>query len=183
MLDATEGVTEQDTHIAGYILDAFRSVVIIVNKWDAVQKNSYTMNEYLSTIRDRLDFIAYAPVIFISALTGQRIHEVLETAHRVWEARFVRLSTADVNRLVREAVQKHPPASKGAKRLKIYFASQVGVNPPLFLFHVNDKRLVHFTYRRYLENQIREQYPFEGTPIRMSFRPSGGGLQHRGQPV
>ncbi len=177
MLDATDRVTEQDTHIAGYILDAYKSVVIIVNKWDAIEKNSYTLNEYMDEIRDRLNFVSYAPVIFISALTGQRIHEVLETANRVYEARFVRLSTAEVNRLVREAIQKHPPTSKGAKRLKIYFASQVAVNPPLFLFHVNDKRLVHFTYKRYLENQIREQHPFEGTPIRMSFRPSGGGLE------
>ncbi len=177
VLDAMDGVTEQDTHIGGYILDAYKSVVIVVNKWDAVEKDSFTMNRYLDTIRERFRFIDYAPVIFISALTGQRIHEVLETAHRVWEARFVRLSTSEVNRIVRAAYQKHQPVSRGTKRLKIYFASQVAVNPPLFLFHVNDKRLVHFSYKRYLENQIRAEYPFEGTPIRMSFRPREGALE------
>jgi GTP-binding protein len=177
VVDATDGITDQDTHIAGYIQDAYKSVVIIVNKWDAVEKDSFTMNQFLAKIRDRLNFFDYAPVIFISALTGQRIHEVLETAYRVWETRFFRLSTAEVNRIVRAAYQKHQPVSKGTKRLKIYFATQVGVNPPLFLFHVNDKRLVHFTYKRYLENQIRAEYPFEGTPIRMSFRPREGGLE------
>ncbi len=178
VLDATDGITEQDTHIAGYIQDAYKSVVIVVNKWDAVEKDSFTFNTFMDKIRDRLNFLSYAPVIFISALTGQRIHEVLETAHRVWEARFARISTAEVNRIVRAAYQKHQPVSKGTKRLKIYFASQVAVNPPLFLFHVNDKRLVHFTYKRYLENQIRAEYPFEGTPIRMSFRPRDGELEN-----
>jgi GTPase len=178
VLDAIDGVTEQDTHIAGYIQDAFKSVVIVVNKWDAVEKDSFTYNAFMDKVRDRLNFLSYAPVIFISALTGQRIHEVLETAHRVWETRFARISTAELNRIVRAAYQKHQPVSKGTKRLKLYFASQVAVNPPLFLFHVNDKRLVHFTYKRYLENQIRAEYPFEGTPIRLSFRPRDGELDN-----
>jgi len=167
-------VTEQDEHIAGYILDAYKSLVIIVNKWDAIEKDSLTIYEHQREIEKKLHFIPYAPVIFISAETGQRIHQVLETAYRVWENRFFRIPTGELNRLVREAVEKHPPTQRGTKRLKIYFASQVATAPPLFLFHVNDKTLVHFSYRRYLENQIRAEYPFEGTPLRLSFRQSKG---------
>ncbi len=178
LLDATDGITEQDQHIAGYIKDAFKSVVLIVNKWDAIEKDTYTMNHFLEMIRQKFDFLPNPPVLFISALTGQRVHQVLETAHRVWQERFVRVSTADLNRLVRAALQKHPAPVKGTKRLKIYFASQVAVNPPVFLFHVNDTRLVHFTYRRFLENQIRAEFPFEGTPIRLSFRPRDGMLEN-----
>ncbi len=174
IVDALEGVTEQDEHIAGYILDAFKGVVIIVNKWDAVEKDAHTMNTFTANVRERLHFIPYAPLIFISALNGQRIHQVLEIANQIWENRFIRISTSDLNRLLRAAVQNHPPPVRGTKRLKIYFASQVATDPPLFLFHVNDKELVHFSYKRYLENQIRAEFPFEGTPIRMSFRESTG---------
>ncbi len=172
VLDGTIGVTEQDEHIAGYVLDAFKSLVIVVNKWDAVDKDPHTMTEYTRQVRERLQFVDYAPLIFISALTGQRIHQVLESAYRIWENRFVRLPTSEVNRILREAIQRHPAPVKGTKRLKIYTASQVAIAPPLFLFHVNDTQLVHFTYRRYLENRFREAHPFEGTPIRMSFRAS-----------
>ncbi len=174
MVDATEGVTEQDEHIAGHIIEAYRSLVIIVNKWDSVEKDAYTMTEFEKHVRERLHFVPYAPVIFISALTGQRIHQVLEVAHRIWEERYYRIPTSEVNQIVRAAVQQHPPPIKGTKRLKLYFASQVAIDPPLFLFHVNDKELVHFTYKRFLENRIREYYPFEGTPIRLSFRESTG---------
>ncbi len=172
VIDGAEGVTEQDEHIAGYVIEEYKSIVIVVNKWDAVEKNAYTMTEEVQRIRERLHFIPYAPIIFISALTGQRIHLVLETAHRVWEARYFRVPTSDVNNLLRDAVQRHPPPTKGTRRLKLYYASQVAIDPPVFLFHVNDERLVHFTYKRYLENRIREAYPFEGTPIRLSFRES-----------
>ena len=174
VMDAEMGVTEQDEHIAGYVIEEYRSLVIVVNKWDSVEKDALTINQFTQTIREKLHFVPYAPIIFISAITGQRIHQVLETAHRIWENRFIRIQTSELNRLVREAIQRHPPPLKGTKRLKIYFASQVSTDPPLFLFHVNDRKLVHFTYRRYLENRIREVYPFEGTPIRMSFRESKG---------
>ena len=170
VIDAQLGVTEQDEHIAGYIIDEYKSLVIVINKWDALEKDSHTMHGFIETIRDRLHFVRYAPIIFISALAGQRIHQVLEVAHRVWEARFLRMPTADVNKLLREAVEKHPPHAKGNKRLKFLYASQVRTDPPLILFHVNDPRQVHFTYKRYLENQFREAFEFEGTPIRMSFR-------------
>lgn len=170
LIDAEEGVTDQDEHIAGYVLEEYKSLVIIVNKWDIVEKDPYTMTKFQEQVRQKLHFVQYAPTIFISALTGQRIHQVLETAHRVWQNRFFRIPTADVNRMVRAALERHPPPMKGTKRLKIRYAAQVAVDPPLFLFHVNDKELIHFSYRRYLENCIREEYPFEGTPIRLSFR-------------
>ncbi len=173
VVDAQLGVTEQDEHIAGYIIEEYRSLVIVVNKWDAVEKDSFTMNEFTERIRDRLHFVRYAPIVFISALAGQRIHQVIEVAYRVWEARFLRVPTAEVNRLMREAIDKHPPHAKGTKRLRFLYASQVRTDPPLFLFHVNDPSQVHFTYKRYLENQIREAYQFEGAPIRMSFRARG----------
>ncbi len=173
VIDANIGVTEQDEHIAGYIIDEYKSLVILVNKWDAVEKDAFTMHAFSEKIRDRLHFVRYAPVIFISALGGQRLHQVLETARRVWEVRFLRMPTADVNRLLRQAVEKHPPHGKGTKRLKFLYAAQVRADPPVILFHVNDPAQVHFTYKRYLENQIREAYEFEGTPIRLSFRARG----------
>lgn len=170
VVDASLGVTEQDEHIAGYVIEQYKSLVIVVNKWDAVDKDAYAMKAFIDTIRDRLHFVSYAPIIFISALGGQRVHQVLEVANRVWEARFLRIPTADVNRLLRDAIEKHPPHGKGTKRLKFLYASQVRTDPPLFLFHVNDPSQVHFTYKRYLENQLRQAYEFEGTPLRMSFR-------------
>ncbi len=179
LLDAVDGITEQDTHIAGYIMDAHKSVVIVVNKWDAVEKDTYTMNKFLENVREKFDFLPDPPVIFISALTGQRVHQVLETANRVWESRFQRIPTSELNRVVRAAIQKHPAPTKGTKRLKLYYVTQVAVNPPVFLFHVNDTRLVHFTYKRFLENQLRAEFPFEGTPIRLSFRPRDGMLDER----
>ncbi|MCA9907762.1 MAG: GTP-binding protein, partial [Anaerolineae bacterium] len=174
LIDANDGVTEQDQHIAGYALEAFKSIIIIVNKWDTVEKESWTLHTFEQELREKFNFLPDPPILFISALTGQRIHQVLETAHRVWEARYHRLPTGELNRIVRDAVAKHPPPPKGTRRLKIMFVSQVAVAPPLLLFHVNDPELVHFTYRRYLENQLREAYPFEGTPIRMSFRTRRG---------
>jgi GTP-binding protein len=121
-------------------------------------------------VRERLHFIPYAPVIFISALSGQRIHEVMETVHRVYENRFIRIPTSEFNELLREALEKHAPPTSGTRRLKIFYGSQVRVEPPLFLLHVNDGELLHFSYERYLENSIRAKYPFEGTPIRISVR-------------
>lgn len=174
VLDASDGITEQDQHIGGYVLDANKSVVIVVNKWDAVEKDSRTQHEFEQQIREKFNFLPDPPIIFISALTGQRIHEVLETAQRVYEGRHFRIPTADLNRLLRESYQKHTPPIRGTRRLKIMYASQVATAPPLILFHVNDPKLVHFTYKRYLENQIREEYPFAGTPIRMSFRSRDG---------
>lgn len=177
VIDATEGITEQDQHIAGYVQESNASVVAIINKWDAITKDTYTMQEYMDQAREKLNFLPNTPVLFVSAKTGQRIHQILETATAVWENRALRIPTSELNDIVRAAVMKHPAPVKGTKRLKIYFATQVAVNPPFFLFHVNDTRLVHFTYRRFLENQLREVYPYEGTPIRLSFRPRNGKLE------
>lgn len=170
LIDAVEGITAQDAHVAGMILDERVSVVVVVNKWDAVEKDTYTMLDYTRRVRAELNFMDYVPVLFISALTGQRVGQILKTAVQVQEERLVRIPTSQLNRLVREAVRRHYPRSKRGKRLKIYYASQVAVDPPTFVFHVNDPELLHFTYARYLENQIRATYPFTGTPLRMSFR-------------
>lgn len=176
VLDATEGITVQDTHIAGLVLDEMRSVAVIVNKWDLIEKDSYTINEFTDKIREELNFLPYVPILFISAKTGQRIHQVIPTAARIQEERLVRIPTSELNKIVRDAMARHAPPSKGGKRLKIYLAQQVRTDPPTLLFHVNDTRLVHFTYERYLENQIRTHYGFLGTPLRLTFRPREGKL-------
>lgn len=170
VIDGVDGVTEQDEHIAGYILEEFKSIVVVINKWDIVDKSNSTMNEFMAVVRERLHFIPYAPVIFISALSGQRIHEVLETANRVYENRFTRIPTSEFNEMLRSAIDEHAPPTHGTRRLKIFYGSQVRVEPPLFLLHVNDAELMHFSYERYLENRIRQKFPFEGTPIRISLR-------------
>jgi GTP-binding protein len=175
LIDAVEGATAQDAHIAGYILEEAKSVVVVVNKWDLVEKDTYTMLIYMEHIRTVLRFLDYVPVIFISALTGQRVDQVLPTALRVQEERLIRIPTAELNRIVQEAVARHAPPSKAGKRLKFYYATQAAVDPPTFLFFVNDPRLVHFSYERYLENRLREQYGFLGTPLRLSFRKRGKG--------
>ncbi len=170
VIDGIQGVTAQDTHVASLILDEWTSVVVLVNKWDAVEKDAYTMIEYTRWVREALRFLDYVPVLFISALTGKRVHQVLPTALAMQEARFLRIPTGELNRLVRDALDRHAPPSKRGKRLKIYYVSQPGVDPPTFVFMVNDTRLVHFSYQRYLENRIRERYKFEGTPLRLIFQ-------------
>jgi GTP-binding protein len=171
MIDAITGITVQDAHIAGYVLEAWKSTVVLVNKWDAVEKDTYTMEGYTREIRERLNFVDYVPMLFISALTGQRVNEVLPLALKVQEERLVRLSTSQINKLLRDAQDRHPAPSKAGKHLKIYYGTQVRSDPPTFLLYVNDPRLVHFTYKRYLENRMREVYGFLGTPIRLVFKP------------
>jgi len=170
VLDALAGVTAQDAHIAGYVLEEYKSVVIVVNKWDLVEKESDTMAIYTRQVRQELNFLDYVPALFISALTGRRVDQVLPIALQVQEERLTRIPTSALNQLVREAVTRHPPPSHAGRRLKILYASQVRTDPPTFLFHVNDPELMHFSYERYLENRLREAYPFTGTPLRFSFR-------------
>ncbi len=170
VLDGVDGPTAQDAHIAGYILEEMKSVVVAVNKWDLVPKDSHTMHQYTQVVRAALRFMDYVPVLFISAKTGQRVGQVLDMALRVRDERLVRLSTAELNDIVRSAVARQAPPTKAGKALKFYYATQPSVDPPTFVFFVNDKELVHFSYVRYLENQIRERYPFTGTPLRMLFR-------------
>jgi GTPase len=170
LIDATESFTAQDLHIAGYVEEQKKGMVVVVNKWDLVDKGPTTMEEYRTRAQEALDFMPYAPLTFISAKFGQRVHQVLETALQVVEERNRRITTAQLNKILREAVSKHPPSSKPGKWLKFYYATQVDVAPPTFVFFVNDPTQIHFSYRRYLENQLRETFGFTGTPIRMSFR-------------
>jgi GTPase len=170
VLDMTEGIIAQDAHVAGYILDEMKSVIVLANKWDAVDKDTHTMNEETAKIREALKFLPYVPVLFISAKTGQRVGDVLPMAVKVHEERFTRISTSQVNQVIREAIYQTPPPSHAGKKLKIKYGAQVAVDPPKFLFHINDRKLLHFSYERFLENQIRQMHPFTGTPILMSFR-------------
>ncbi len=171
LIDAVDGVTAQDAHVAGYVLERYKSVVVVVNKWDAIEKDAYTMVNFTEQVRNELKFLSYVPVVFMSALTHQRIHTLLPTALEVAAARRHRLPTSKVNEIIREAYDKSPPSVKAGRRLRIYYVTQGDVAPPTFAIFVNDPDMVHFTYRRYLENQIREFYPFIGTPIRIIFRP------------
>jgi GTP-binding protein len=171
VVDATNGITAQDTHIAGFIIDAWKSVVVLVNKWDAIEKNAHTMREYTSRINRELNFMDYVPVLFISAKTGQRVDKVLPLALQVQEERLVRLSTSQFNQILQNAQDTHPPPTKRGRQLRIFYGTQVRSDPPTFLLYVNDPKLAHFTYRRYLENRLRESYPFMGTPVRMVLRP------------
>ena len=170
LLDARDLVTAQDAHVAGYILEESRSIIVLVNKWDLIEKDTYTMDAYTKQIRAELRFLDYVPVLFISALTGQRIQKVLPLAFQVYQERMVRIPTGELNRLVEDATIRHAPPHKAGKRLKFYYATQASVDPPTFVFFVNDKRLVHFTYVRYLENQLRRRYGYLGTPLKLHFR-------------
>ncbi len=170
VVDATTGLTAQDAHIAGFILDAWKSAIVIVNKWDAIPKDTYTMDNYVHHVRQELNFMNYVPVIFISALTGKRVDQVLPLALSVQEERLVHISTSELNQILRKAQAIHAAPSKAGKQLKIYYGTQVRSDPPTFLLYVNDPKLAHFTYMRYLENRIREVYNFLGTPIRIVLR-------------
>ena len=170
VVDATTGITKQDAHIAGFILEAWKSVVVVVNKWDAIEKDTYTMDEYTEHVRAALNFLDYVPILFISALNGQRVNQVLPTALKVQEERLVRLTTSEINRVLHRAIDHHPPPTKGGRVLKIFYGTQVRSDPPTFLIFVNEPDLVHFTYKRFLENRFREVYSFLGTPIRLVFK-------------
>ena len=170
LIDAEEGITSQDAHIAGMLVEEMASVVVLVNKWDAVEKDAYTINRYTDDIRQALNFLPYVPLIFISAKTGQRVNKILASVMEVFEARYLRIPTGQLNRLLRDAVSRHAPPQKGGIRVKFVYATQPAVAPPTFVFFVNKPDWVHFTYQRYLENKIRENYPFPGTPIRLVFR-------------
>jgi GTP-binding protein len=170
LLDAEEGITTQDAHIAGILADEAAGVTVLVNKWDLVVKDTYTIIEYEERIRHELNFLPYVPFLFISAKTGQRVSKILPQVLEVNEARFRRIPTASLNKFMRDAVASHPPPSKGGKRVKFFYATQASVAPPTFIFFVNKPEWVHFGYRRYLENQMRVLHPFQGTPIRFLFR-------------
>jgi GTP-binding protein len=167
MIDATTHITAQDTHIAGFILEAWKSTVVLVNKWDAIDKDTFTIEEYKQRIRQALNFMDYVPMLFISAKTGQRVDQVLPEALRIQEERLAKITTSALNRILMNAQDMHAPTSKTGRILRIYYGTQVRSDPPTFMLYVNDPKLAHFTYLRYLENQIRKEYAFTGTPIRL----------------
>ena len=170
LIDAVEGVTEQDAKIAGYIDEVGKAAILCVNKWDAMEKETGTLEKYVKDVREGLKFMAYAPVLFISALTGQRTNRVLDTVRSVYRQASRRITTGVLNDVMADAQAALQPPSTSGRRLKIYYATQQGVRPPTFLLFVNDMELLHFSYERYLENQFRKAFGFEGTPLRFVLR-------------
>ena len=173
VVDAEEGISEQDSKIVGYAHDNNKGIIVAVNKWDIIEKDNKTIKKFEKSIRERLPFINYAPIIFISALTGQRIDKLLETILIVNNNYNHRIKTGVLNDILNKAVLINQPPSDKGRRGKLYYASQVSVRPPKFLLSVNDKELFHFSYVRYLENQIRESYSFDGVPIILSLKNRG----------
>lgn len=173
VIDAQEGITEQDKKIAGVAHEAGKGIIVVVNKWDLITKETNTMRDYKREIESELQFMSYAPSIFISVHEKQRVFEVIKLVKYVAEKRALRVPTGQLNSLITDAtMMKQPPSDKG-RRLKIYYATQVGVKPPLFSFQINKRELMHFSYARYLENRIREGFGFEGTSIKFVFREKG----------
>ncbi len=170
LIDALEGVTEQDAKIAGIAHDRGKAVIIAVNKWDAIEKDNKTVNKYTARIREVLSYMPYAEITFISALTGQRLPKLFDLIDTVSENHAMRISTGVLNEIMSEAVALQQPPSDRGKRLKLYYITQVGVKPPTFVIFVNDKELMHFSYTRYIENQIRESFGFKGTPLKFFIR-------------
>lgn len=170
MIDAQEGVTEQDTKIAGYAHEQGKSSIIVVNKWDIIEKETGTLEEYRKTVHEKLGFMTYAPVLFISSKTGQRVERLYELINFVSNQASFRISTGMLNDVINEAIAiVQPPSDKG-KRLKIYYMTQAGIKPPTFIIFINNMELMHYSYERYLENQLRKNFGFEGTPIRFIHR-------------
>ena len=173
VIDAQEGITDQDAKIAGIAHERGKAAIIAVNKWDAIEKDDKTMNKFLKDIATDLAYMSYAPRVFISALTGQRVIKMLDTVKEVYANNCLRVSTGVLNDVLVEAMaMQQPPAEKG-RQLKIYYMTQVGVKPPTFVIFVNDRELMHFSYRRYIENQLRQNFGFKGTPIHFVVRQKG----------
>jgi len=171
VVDATTGITAQDTHVAGFVTDAFKSAAVIVNKWDLVpDKDNESVLTYTADVRERLKFMDYVPVLFISALTRQRVSKVLPLALQIAEQRLLRVPTGEMNRLIGDALTAHPAPNRQGKQLRFFYATQAEISPPTFIIFVNDAELVHFSYARYIENRIRDAHPFTGTPLRLHFR-------------
>jgi GTP-binding protein len=171
VIDAVEGLTAQDAHVAGYVVEEGKGLVIAVNKWDLVEdKDEKTFDQYVRWIREEVPFLDFAPVISISAKSGQRVGRVLETAVDIWGERRKRISTGELNRLVAAASDRQAPPMVKGRRPKLFYATQAAVAPPTFVFFANDASAIHFSYRRYLENRLREAFGFDGTPIRLVFR-------------
>ena len=174
ILDATEGVIDQDQRIAGYVQEQCKANIIVVNKWDLIEKTGTTMNKFDKDIREELKFLSFSPLLYISAVTRQRIFQVLDIADFVVEQHNRRISTAELNRVLNEAMMLNPLPGGGGRRIKIYYGTQVRTAPPTFVLFANNPEMVHFSYLRYLENQLRQNFGFEGTPIRLILRARSG---------
>ena len=170
VIDAAEGVTEQDKKIAGYSHENGKGMIILINKWDLIEKDNKTMNEFIKEIRNELSYITYAPILFVSALTGQRMNRILEEVKKVANQNSMRTSTGILNEVIGEALLLNQPPSDKGRRLRIFYATQTSIRPPTFVLFINDKDLMHFSYLRYIENKIRENFGFEGTPINFILR-------------
>lgn len=170
VLNGEEGIQEQDKKIAGYAHQAGKAVIIVMNKWDAVDKDEKTMNEKTKEIREQFQFLDYAPIVFTSAKTGKRVHNLLPVINRVSENHTMRIQSSILNEVISDAVARNPAPTDKGRRLRIYYATQVAIKPPTFVVFVNDPELMHFTYERFLENRIRDTFEFEGTPIRIITR-------------
>ncbi|WP_439426139.1 ribosome biogenesis GTPase Der [Oenococcus alcoholitolerans] len=170
IIDAQAGIREQDKHIAGIATEKGRAVLIVVNKWDAIEKNNYTMKDFTDLIRDEFKFLDFAPILFVSAKTSQRIDLIPDTAAAIDENHKKRIKSSDLNQAIIDALAIHPTPTRNGKRLRVYYATQVSVAPPTFVIFVNDPDLMHFSFQRYLENQIRDNFDFSGTPIVLRIR-------------
>lgn len=173
LIDAKDGVTEQDTKVAGFAHEAGKASVIVVNKWDLVSKETKTMAEYETKVRTALSYMSYAPVAFISALTGQRVEKLFPLIRAAYEQSCLRIATGQLNDILRDAVARVQPPTDRGRRLRVYYMTQTGVRPPHFVLFCNDIELFHYSYRRYIENKLREVFGFVGTPIRMTIRQKG----------
>lgn len=177
MIDAVEGLTEQDKKIAGYAHEAGKGLLIVVNKWDLIEKETNTMRDYERKIRAELLFASYAPVIFVSVLNKVRLYDIIDRCSKIADARAARITTGKLNSVIEDAVMMRQPPSDKGRRLRIYYATQIGTKPPLFSFSINDRELMHFSYSRYLENKIRESFDFEGTSIKFVWNEKRGERQ------
>lgn len=170
VLNGEEGIQEQDKKIAGYAHEAGKAIIIVMNKWDAVVKDEKTMNKKIEEIRDQFQYLDYAPIVFTSAKTGKRVHDVLPVINRVHDNHTMRVQSSILNEVIMDAIARNPAPTDKGRRLRIYYATQVAIQPPTFVVFVNDVELMHFTYERFLENRIRDTFDFEGTPIRIITR-------------
>ena len=168
-MDATQGITEQDEKIAGLVHESGKPSVVVLNKWDAVEKDARTLDKKTDELKEKLAFMSYFTSITVSALSGQRVEKILSSVKYVWENASRRISTGLLNEIVGQAVAATEPNASKGRRPKIFYASQPEICPPLFVFKVNDAKLIHFSYRRYLENSLRRAFDFTGTPVRLKF--------------
>jgi GTP-binding protein len=171
IVDATELLAAQDAHIAGFVEEEGKGLVVVVNKWDLIEKTGTTINQFERALREELKFVDYAPCVFVSALTRQRLSNILDISVSVARERRKRVPTGQLNELVQKAMRDYQPPARHGKRVQVFYVTQVGVQPPTFVFFVNDPELIHFSYKRFLENRLRERFGFMGTPIRLVFRP------------